>query len=59
MENIEEFLTPQQICEILGISYDACLHLIKSEIPHFKVGRRYRVRAIKFRQWYKKKEKRI
>lgn len=53
----EEFLLPKQIAETLGISYDKALLLVKTEIPHVKIGRKYLVRSLKFRQWYKAKEK--
>ncbi len=41
---MEEYLTPQEIAELLKVSYQNALAFIKdSGLPHFKVGRQYRV----------------
>lgn len=59
MDKKDEFFTPQDIANTLHISYDVALHLIKTEIPFIKVGRKYKVRVLKFRQWYRQKETEI
>lgn len=53
----EDFLTVKKISEILHVSYDVALLLVKTEIPHLKVGKGYRVRTLVFRKWFKNKEK--
>lgn len=45
-----KMLTPQEIADILGISYEAALAFIKnSGIDYIRVGRQYRVSEDKFR----------
>ena len=42
-------LTPQEIAEILKISYEKALDFIKySGIPYIQIGRQYRVEEVKF-----------
>ena len=39
-----KMLTPYEIAEILQVSYDTVLSLIRQgELPHVKIGRQYRV----------------
>lgn len=57
MTSADEFMTTKEIAAILEVSYDVALLLVKTEIPHIRVGRSYRVRAYRFRQWFKQKEK--
>lgn len=42
-------LTPQEIADILKISYDKALDFIKySGVPYLQIGRQYRVEKAKF-----------
>ena len=46
MVQVPELLTPRQVAEILNISYENALSLIRyGNIPCVKVGRQYRVKA--------------
>ena len=37
-------LSPAEVADCLGISYDTALHMIKySGLPYVKIGRQYRV----------------
>ncbi len=51
-----DFLTPQDIANVLKISYDSALVWIKqSGIDYLKVGRQYRVSAEKFQAFLQRK----
>ena len=51
-----DFLTPQDIADILKISYDSALAWIKqSGIDYLKVGRQYRVSAEKLQTFLQRK----
>lgn len=42
------FLTPREVADLLKISYDSALALVKySGVDHIKVGRQYRVSEAK------------
>lgn len=44
-----ELLTPQQIADILQVSYDTALDFVKhSGVPYIMVGKQYRVLQTKF-----------
>ncbi len=43
IENLCDILTPQEISEFLGISYNSALKLIKYNMVYLKLGSRYRV----------------
>ena len=55
-----ETLTPQEIADILKISYHKALDFVRySGIDYIKIGNQYRVSAEKFRAFVNAKGKRI
>ena len=53
---VPKMLTPREISEILGISYEAALAFIKySSIDYIKVGRSYRVSEEKLAAFLRQK----
>lgn len=53
-----EMLTPQQIADILQVSYDTALAFVRySGIDYIKIGRQYRVSYDKFEAFIKQKGK--
>ena len=51
-----EMLTPQEVAEIMKVSYESALAFIKySGIDYIKVGRQYRVSAEKLKAFLNRK----
>lgn len=48
---MESMLTVQQIAEVLNISYDIALEVVKKEMEYIKVNRRYRIPQDSFKKY--------
>lgn len=60
MQANPKFLTPNEIAEILKISYPTALAFVKySGIDYIKIGNQYRVSEEKFNAYIQKKGKQI
>ena len=46
MTNVPELLTPHEVADVLKVSYEKALDLIRfGGLPSMRVGRQYRVKA--------------
>lgn len=52
-----EYISVNEIAEILGISYGTARELVMREMSYIKIGGRYRVREEEFRKYLKKMER--
>ncbi len=53
---MNNLLTPNDVAEILGVSYETALAFIKySGIDYFRIGRQYRVSESKLKAFLEKK----
>lgn len=53
--NSTQYLTPNDIADILSLSYDSALAFVKhSGVPYLKVGRQYRVASDTLRLFLQK-----
>lgn len=60
MQANQNFLTPNEISEILKVSYPTALAFVKySGIDYIKIGNQYRVSEEKFNAYIQKKGKQI
>ena len=58
MRNNKQFLTIADVAEILGISYDKALNIVKYEgLPCFTIGRQYRVDCKDLETYINRKKK--
>ena len=48
---MESMLTVQQIAEVLNISYDTALEVVKKEMEYIKINRRYRIPQDSFKKY--------
>ena len=56
VRTLPEMLTPQEVAEIMKVSYESALAFIKySGIDYIKVGRQYRVSAEKLKAFLNRK----
>ena len=52
-----EYISVNEIAEVLGIAYGTARELVMREMAHIKIGGRYRVREEEFRKYLKKLER--
>ena len=52
----KDFLTPRDIADVLGVHLNTGYN-IAHKLPHFKVGKLYRVKREAFEQWMKDQER--
>jgi excisionase family DNA binding protein len=55
MENANQLLTIDEARNILRVGRNVMYELIKSGVPHIKIGKQIRIPKKEFEEWVKKK----